>query len=203
MVVYSLYIINKAGGLIYQNDLTPGLSKLTANDYLVLAGTVHGVFAIASRITPSQARQRAPANGTNASIVSSISKVAALNTVGTSSPVNPNTSGLKSIETDQFSIFIYQTVTGLKFMLITSPNGVAPATGSAAASTAPNSTASLAKNGDISTTDLNKNIEIAEGVLRKVYTIYSDFVMKNPFYSLDMPIRVELFDIKVKELFGV
>lgn len=40
--VYSLIIINKAGGLIYQRDFQSGLRKLSTNDYLVLAGTFHG-----------------------------------------------------------------------------------------------------------------------------------------------------------------
>ena len=26
-------------------------------------------------------------------------------------------------------------------------------------------------------------------LLRKIYELYSDYVLKNPFYSLDMPIR--------------
>ena len=41
-MIYSLYIINKAGGLIYQKDFGEGLNKLTSNEYLVLAGTFHG-----------------------------------------------------------------------------------------------------------------------------------------------------------------
>jgi trafficking protein particle complex subunit 4 len=41
-MIYSLYIINKAGGLIYQKDFAEGLNKLTSNEYLVLAGTFHG-----------------------------------------------------------------------------------------------------------------------------------------------------------------
>ena len=51
MKVYSILILNKAGGLIYQNELVPGLSKLSANDYLVLAGTLHGVHAIGSKLS--------------------------------------------------------------------------------------------------------------------------------------------------------
>lgn len=41
-MIYSLYIINKAGGLIYQRDFADSLNKLTSNEYLVLAGTFHG-----------------------------------------------------------------------------------------------------------------------------------------------------------------
>jgi hypothetical protein len=37
-------------------------------------------------------------------------------------------------------------------------------------------------------------------VLRKIYELYADFALKNPFYSLDMPIRCELFDTALKSL---
>jgi len=33
--------------------------------------------------------------------------------------------------------------------------------------------------------------------LKKIYEIYSDYVMKNPFYTPEMPIRCELFDVNV------
>lgn len=45
-VVYSLIIINKAGGLIFQRDFNTALNKLNVNDYLVLAGTFHGYIPI-------------------------------------------------------------------------------------------------------------------------------------------------------------
>ncbi|KAH3717281.1 trafficking protein particle complex subunit 4-like isoform X2 [Dreissena polymorpha] len=31
-------------------------------------------------------------------------------------------------------------------------------------------------------------------LLKKIYEVYADFALKNPFYSLDMPIRCDLFD---------
>lgn len=41
--VFSLVIINKAGGLIYNRTFHEGgLNKISTNDYLVLAGTFHG-----------------------------------------------------------------------------------------------------------------------------------------------------------------
>lgn len=69
--VLNLLIINKAGGLIYQKTfngksllercrvglsaaiLSEGLAQLSQNEYLVLAGTFHGVHAIASRLSPT------------------------------------------------------------------------------------------------------------------------------------------------------
>ena len=41
-VVYSLVIINKAGGLVYNRDFNNALNKISVNDLLVLAGTFHG-----------------------------------------------------------------------------------------------------------------------------------------------------------------
>ncbi|KAG8715122.1 hypothetical protein FRC11_005648, partial [Ceratobasidium sp. 423] len=57
MAIYSLWIINKAGGLVYQREFAgayvfDGLAKLTSNEYLVLAGTLHGIHAITSRLSP-------------------------------------------------------------------------------------------------------------------------------------------------------
>jgi hypothetical protein len=54
MVILAILILNKAGGLIYQRDFNAGLQKLSSNDYLVLAGTFHGVHAITARIAPAQ-----------------------------------------------------------------------------------------------------------------------------------------------------
>jgi hypothetical protein len=42
-MLHAILIINKAGGLIYNRDFGGGgISKLTSNEYLVLAGTFHG-----------------------------------------------------------------------------------------------------------------------------------------------------------------
>ena len=42
---------------------------------------------------------------------------------------------------------------------------------------------------DVSTSDSEM-----QGLLLKMYEIYSDFVSKNPFYEQDMPIRMSKFD---------
>ncbi|KAI9590954.1 Sybindin-like protein [Syncephalis fuscata] len=123
-MIYSVYIINKAGGLIFQRDFGDNLNRLSGNDYLILAGTFHGVYAIASKISPI-----------------------------------PGSSGIDMIEADTFRLFCFQTLTGIKFLLITDPQHAQ-----------------------------------ADQHLRKIYELYSDFVMKNPFYKLEMPVRCELFD---------
>ncbi|KAH9642097.1 hypothetical protein HF086_007217 [Spodoptera exigua] len=40
----------------------------------------------------------------------------------------------------------------------------------------------------------------AEVVLKRIYELYSDYALKNPFYSLEMPIRCELFDTSLHTL---
>ncbi len=41
-----------------------------------------------------------------------------------------------------------------------------------------------------------------EIMYRKIYDLYGDYVSKNPFYELDMPIRINAFDNEVQLLFG-
>ena len=36
--------------------------------------------------------------------------------------------------------------------------------------------------------------------IKRIYEIYSDYAMKNPFFTPDMPIRAELFDLNVTKL---
>ncbi|CAL1707534.1 unnamed protein product [Somion occarium] len=113
MAIFGLWVINKAGGLVYERNFGDGLPRLTSNEYLVLAGTLHGIHAITSRL----------------------------------SPIGPSS--------------------GTKFVLLTS----------------------LAE----STADV---------VLQKVYEVYADAVMKNPFHTPEMPIRSEGFDRRITALLG-
>ncbi|PCH37884.1 Sybindin-like protein [Wolfiporia cocos MD-104 SS10] len=54
MAIWGLWVINKAGGLVYQRNFGgDGLPRLTANEYLTLAGTLHGIHAITSRLSPT------------------------------------------------------------------------------------------------------------------------------------------------------
>ncbi|XP_057317051.1 trafficking protein particle complex subunit 4-like [Hydractinia symbiolongicarpus] len=39
-----------------------------------------------------------------------------------------------------------------------------------------------------------------DAFLKKLYELYSDFALKNPFFSLEMPIRCDLFDTNLQKL---
>ncbi|CAI4216368.1 unnamed protein product [Parascedosporium putredinis] len=133
--VYALIIINKAGGLVYNKTFHEGgLNQLTTNDYLVLAGTFHGPF-----------KEGAPPPGPN----------------GVASRPEPS-SGLEVLETENFRMQCFNTLTGTKFLLFSE------------------------------TTQANVDLTI-----RRIYELYCDYVMKNPFYQLEMPVRCDAFDRKL------
>jgi hypothetical protein len=124
---FALWIINKAGGLIYSRTYADGLATLSSNDNLILASTFHSIHAIASRISPV-----------------------------------PRSSGIHSIEADTFKMTCLQTPTGIKFVLSTTPSHPAP-----------------------------------DAVLKRVYETYADY-LKDPFYTIEMPIRSEVFEQKMQ-----
>ncbi|KAK1778251.1 Sybindin-like family-domain-containing protein [Copromyces sp. CBS 386.78] len=174
MTVFSLVIINKAGGLIYNRTFHEGgLNKLSTNDYLVLAGTFHGyiapqtqnsvlihmmltkpksVHAITARLNPvkSTPEGRPLSNSTIPGVPGGI----------LTRPEPP--SGLEVLESENFRLQCFNTLTGVKFLLFTD------------------------------TTQTNVDV-----IIRRIYELYSDYVMKNPFYQLEMPIRCDMFDRKL------
>jgi len=153
MTVFSLIIINKAGGLIYNRTFQDdGLNKLSTNDYLVLAGTFHGVHAITARLNPLMSTQQ------HRAVVGAGASSSAVR-------VRPEPPcGLEVLDSDTFRLQCFNTMTGTKFLIFTEPGA---------------------------------NYAIVEAYLRRIYDLYADYVMKNPFYALEMPIRCDMFDRKL------
>nr|CDI52255.1 conserved hypothetical protein [Melanopsichium pennsylvanicum 4] len=91
----SLWIINKAGGLIYQSEhfihpnaaSMPNNGRLSSNEYLVLAGTLHGIHAITAKLNPVS---------------------------------NQSCGGIESLDSDYFTIKVMVTTTGKQFPLSSS-----------------------------------------------------------------------------------
>lgn len=102
-----------------------GFPRLTTNEKIVLASMFHSLYAIASL-----------------QILSKRDKP-------------KGSSGIEMMETETFRLNCFQTLTGVKFVVITD----------------------LSMQGS------------KEALLRKIYELYTDYALKNPFYSLDMPIR--------------
>jgi len=70
--------------------------------------------------------------------------------------------GLEVLETENFRMQCFCTLTGTKFLLFTDT--------------------------------AQANVDVT---MRRVYDMYADYVMKNPFYQLEMPIRCDMFDRKL------
>jgi len=51
-MIYSLYIVNRYGGMLYHNQFT-GNDQLSNNDHLRLASTFHGLHTISSNLAPN------------------------------------------------------------------------------------------------------------------------------------------------------
>lgn len=206
MTVRMLLVINKSGGLIYHQSFEADVDEgLNSNDYLILASILHGSFAIATQLTP-KALQLSQSSSRNIDYTVPYIPYVGMprgrtgnertkNTASTSQgklgsfkgddffkePFQSwNRSGVRQLCTDEFTMYIYQTMTGLKFVVVTSQGTLSPAT--------PNSSNNIF------------NIHVADNFLRKIYCLYSDYVMKDPFYSLEMPIKSTLFDKQVKQM---
>ncbi|XP_014276698.1 trafficking protein particle complex subunit 4 [Halyomorpha halys] len=77
----------------------------------------------------------------------------------------PRSSGIEVLEADTFKLQCFQTLTGVKFMIIADPGHTG-----------------------------------LDSLLKNIYELYADYALKNPFYSLDMPIRCELFESNLQLL---
>lgn len=203
MAIFSVYIVNKAGGLIYQHDHNasrPEIEKTFSyplelvlkifDDKIVVAFgerdgikvghsvlSINGIAAEGRFLKdgrdiletlamqenyPISIKFGRPKLTTNEKIMLA-SMFHSLFAIGCQLSPEPKSSGIEVLETDTFKLHCHQTMTGIKFVVITDPKQMA-----------------------------------VDGLLRKLYEVYSDFALKNPFYSLDMPIRCELFDENLK-----
>lgn len=203
MAIFSVYVVNKAGGLIYQLDsYAPRaeaektfsypldlLLKLHDERVLVAFGqrdgirVGHAVLAINGvdvngKYTadgkevleylgnpanyPVSIRFGRPRLTSNEKLMLA-SMFHSLFAIGSQLSPEQGSSGIEMLETDTFKLHCFQTLTGIKFVVLADPRQAG-----------------------------------IDSLLRKIYEIYSDFALKNPFYSLEMPIRCELFDQNLK-----
>ncbi|KAL2817431.1 Longin-like domain-containing protein [Aspergillus cavernicola] len=206
MPVYSLIIINKAGGLVYQREFQPGLRKLSTNDYLVLAGTFHGVHAITRSITPKIPNQNAvsvTSSTTQTPTPTTTAAAAAAASPSSTSVLSPSST---SIPTPT------PTPTPLSTTSTTTP-ALPPSTSTPSNATYTYPIPNLPLSG-LETLESDKftltcfqtltgtkfllftdpQMANIEGIMKTVYELYADYVMKNPFYQLEMPVRCEAFE---------
>ena len=88
--IYSLWIVGRNGGLLYNKDITPAAAPIDFNDKLRLASSWFGMCGLSSQLAPD---------------------VDAAGGLG----------GVHVLKADTFDLCSYQSLTGVTFMLITSP----------------------------------------------------------------------------------
>ncbi|XP_038988838.1 trafficking protein particle complex subunit 4-like isoform X1 [Phoenix dactylifera] len=139
--IYSLFIINKSGGLIFYKDYGSA-GRMDTNDSLRLASLWHSMHAISQQLSPTT-----------------------------------GCSGIELLQADTFDLHCFQSLTvsqttqrkgkkqyGTKIFVVCEPSTLH-----------------------------------MEGLLKVIYELYTDYVLKNPFYEMEMPIRCELFDVNLSQ----
>ena len=108
MVVHSLYIINKAGSLMYHHDFIPR-PKLDGNDYLRLASAFHAFYVISTQLCP---KPNLPPSGLfiRPDIIHSSFLC-----------VFFSFTGIHVLDTNTFRLCCMQTLTGIKFWVTADP----------------------------------------------------------------------------------
>ncbi|XP_069324961.1 trafficking protein particle complex subunit 4 isoform X3 [Eulemur rufifrons] len=160
MAIFSVYVVNKAGGLIYQLDsYAPRAEAEKTFSYpLDLLLKLHD-----ERVLVAFGQRDGIRVGHAVLAINGMDVNGKLFAIGSQLSPEQGSSGIEMLETDTFKLHCFQTLTGIKFVVLADPRQAG-----------------------------------IDSLLRKIYEIYSDFALKNPFYSLEMPIRCELFDQNLK-----
>ncbi|XP_065738355.1 trafficking protein particle complex subunit 4 isoform X3 [Phocoena phocoena] len=160
MAIFSVFVVNKAGGLIYQLDsYAPRAEAEKTFSYpLDLLLKLHD-----DRVLVAFGQRDGIRVGHAVLAINGVDVSGKLFAIGSQLSPEQGSSGIEMLETDTFKLHCFQTLTGIKFVVLADPRQAG-----------------------------------IDSLLRKIYEIYSDFALKNPFYSLEMPIRCELFDQNLK-----
>lgn len=132
--IIAIYIISSNGSLIFDYHSQP--SNLNADKNIVLASLFYACYANSEQI--------------GLGLANADSSLAHM----------PNSTGIKTLEAENFRLDCYETLTKVKFVVISDLSLGSPST-----------------------------IANKQDFLRKIYELYADYVMKNPFYTLNMPIN--------------
>ncbi|CAL4108227.1 unnamed protein product [Meganyctiphanes norvegica] len=203
MTIYSLFVLSKSGGLIYHHDHSvptienektfsyPMEVKLDVQNRNVtvvygqrdgikvghILVSLNGIKVTGTQLDDGRDAMEILANAENYPInlkfararlttnekIFQASMFYPLYALASQLSPEPRSSGIEVMEADNFKLNCFQTLTGVKFLIVSDTRQV--------------------------------GIDI---LLKRIYELYADFALKNPFYSLEMPVRCELFDENLK-----
>lgn len=173
ITILSVWIVNKAGGLAFHHDYHPtALARLSANEYLVLASTFQSVHALSTQVDPSVFLPDASPGGMLGGEESRRAKK------------RRSSSGIQCISFGpHFAMHCLQSPTGVKFVSLSSHPPVTSQSTSAGA---------VLVSGQ-------HQAQIG-GFLYRVWEVYADWVCKNAFQVIEMPIRSEMFEVQLAKV---
>ncbi|XP_078399104.1 trafficking protein particle complex subunit 4-like isoform X1 [Cetorhinus maximus] len=160
MVVFSVYVVNKAGGLVYQYDNYSSRTDVAKTFSYPLDFVLKEYN---ERVVVSFGQRDGIKVGYAVLSINGIDVNGRLFAIGSQLSLDSGSSGIEVLETGTFKMHCFQMLTGIKFIVL----------------------ANLRQAG-------------IDSLLWKIYEIYSDFAVKNPFYSPEMPIRCDLFEQNLK-----
>eukprot|EP00475_Leptophrys_vorax_P043944 TRINITY_DN8626_c0_g2_i1.p2 TRINITY_DN8626_c0_g2~~TRINITY_DN8626_c0_g2_i1.p2 ORF type:complete len:152 (+),score=36.96 TRINITY_DN8626_c0_g2_i1:42-497(+) len=102
MGIYFLYVINKAGGLVFQQQFEQSQGRLENNEALRMASTFHALFSMSQQICPVTLPKPQTAG------------------------VAPTPGGIKVLSIGEYNLHCFITLTGVKF-LVSASKDVLPA----------------------------------------------------------------------------
>ncbi|KAB2621638.1 trafficking protein particle complex subunit 4-like [Pyrus ussuriensis x Pyrus communis] len=144
--IYSLYIINKPGGLIYYNQ-----PNMKVHEFRLFLWKQNYDYGSAGRMDTKDTLRVASLWYSMHAISQQLSPVLGC-------------FGIELLQPDTFDLNCFQSLTGIKFFVVSEPG-----------------------------------TPHMEGLLKHIYELYTDYVLKNPFYEMEMPIRCDLFDINLTQ----
>ncbi|OEL29144.1 hypothetical protein BAE44_0009837 [Dichanthelium oligosanthes] len=174
--IYSLFIINKSGGLIYYKDYGSG-GRIDTNDSLRLASLWHSMHAISQQLSPI-----------------------------------PGCTGIDLLQAHNFDLHCFQSLTGIgsshDTANSTKANGCVLDHLLCSLCTCGNTPIIYYHFAPVRIMALGTKFFVVcetgapnmEMLLKVIYELYTDFVLKNPFYEMEMPIRCELFDLNLAQV---
>ena len=135
--MHAVYIVNKHGSMLYQQDFTTRGIAISVNEKIRFASTFHAISAMASELSV----------GLTGCFVAD--------------------RGIESVNFGNFGIFCKHSYTGIQFIMVC---------------------------------DQAVSKKSAVDLLNHIYVLYADYVLKNPFYNPDLPIRLVGFNRGLRQL---
>ncbi|KAF3449567.1 hypothetical protein FNV43_RR10296 [Rhamnella rubrinervis] len=176
--IYSLYVINKSGGLIFYKDYGSA-GRMDTNDSLRMASLWHSMHAISQQLSPISG-----CSGIEL-LQADTFDLHCFQSLTGHDAYDHNHNPINEVKACTFSVL--QHLMGSFASLVPSPNRI---TYLGKIHLLVQDLKTLPASRDKVFVVCDPGTQHMEGLLKHIYELYTDYVLKNPFYEMEMPIRV-------------